>query len=191
MLNGEKCFIGNCGIANLHVVYTRKKGEKHLSGFIIEGEAEGVDNTVRHDHAGLRAFPFGKLRLKNVFVPQENLLGREDEGLKIAYHVIGHHGRPSLTGLALGIHLHILDLAYSFACQRKLYGKPIFELPDVRGKFFEIYVRFEQNRQSAYDAAHRASIGDLFTYRSLAIAKYLSGEHNCQSANIAAEIFGA
>ncbi|WP_374832147.1 acyl-CoA dehydrogenase family protein [Paenochrobactrum pullorum] len=191
ILNGSKCFIGNCSIANLHVVYARKKGTDRLSAFIVEGERAGVDNTEAHNHQGLKAFPFGRLHLRNVFVPRENILGPKGDGLRLAYYVIGHHGRPSLTALALGIHLRILDIAFSFARGRKLYGKPISELPDVRNKIFDVYMRYEQSRQVAYDAAHRMSIGQNSAYRHLAMAKFLSGDHVCHSANIAAEIFGA
>ncbi len=191
LLNGSKCFIGNCGIADLHVVYARKKGDKELSGFIVEGEREGVDNSEEHNHLGLRAFPFGRLGLTDVEIPRRNLLGRQGEGLRHAYYVIGHHGRSSLTALALGIHHRILDLTYTFARDRELYGKSIAELPDVRSKVFEIYSTFEQSRQAAYDAANRMSLGEDGAYRHLALAKYLSGDFVCNAANTAAEIFGA
>ena len=190
VLNGEKCFIGNCGFANLHVVYAREKDGRAISAFIVEGEREGVDNTHSHPHAGLRAFPFGRLRLHRVFVPGANLLGAVGDGLRMAYHVIAYHGRPSLTSLALGIHHRILDLACSFAEQRQLYGRPIAELHDVRSKIFDIYSRFEQSRQVAYEAAEKQSMGQE-AYRALSLAKYLSGEHVCHAANSAAEIFGA
>lgn len=190
VLNGEKCFIGNCSIANLHVVYAKEKNGKKISGFIVEGERIGLDNKLPHEQSGLLAFPFGRLRLKQVVIPQENILGTLGDGLRMAYYVIGHHGRPSLTALAVGIHHRILDIAYSFAQHRELYGKPIAELPDVRSKLFEVYIRFEQSRQTAYEAAHKMSVGDD-AYRALSLAKYLSGEHVCKAANIAAEIFGA
>ncbi len=190
VLNGEKCFIGNCSIANLHVVYAREKDGKKISGFIVPGETVGVDNSAEHKQSGLRAFPFGKLKLENVVVPKANVLGELGDGLKMAYYVIAHHGRPSLTALAIGIHHRILDLAYSFAQQRNLYGKSIANLPDVRTKLFEIYTRFEQSRQLAYEAAEQMSTGQQ-AYRALSLAKYLSGEHVCKSANVAAEIFGA
>ena len=190
VLNGEKSYIGNCGIANLHVVYARDKHGKNISAFIVPGETEGVENSVAHHQTGLRAFPFGKLKLDNVYVPRQNQLGQAGDGLKMAYYVIGHHGRPSLTALALGIHRRILDLSYSFSMQRNLYGKPISELPDVRNKIFDVYCLFEQSRQMAYEAAEQMNAGEN-AYRALSLAKFLSGDHVCKAANIAAEIFGA
>ena len=190
VLNGEKCFIGNCPIANLHVVYAREKNGKKLSAFIVEWERDGVDNSVRHVTAGLRAFPFGRLKLSNVEIPFDNILGDLGDGQRISYHVIAHHGRPSLTALALGIHHRILDLSYEFTRKRRLYGDSIRNIPDVRNKIFEIYNRYEVCRQSAYEAAHMESIGGK-SFRSLAHAKYLNGEGVCQSAMIAADIFGA
>lgn len=190
VLNGEKWFIGNSSIANLHVVYAKSAVSNKLSAFIVEGERHGVDNSESHQKLGLRAFPLGKLKLKDVEVPKENLLPSLEEGLRAAYYVIGHHGRPSLMSLALGIHQRILDLAYSFSIQRELYGKPIRLLDDVKNKIFEIYMRFEQSRQIAYEAAHQLDSG-IDAYRVLAMAKYTCGDNACKAANVAAEIFGA
>lgn len=190
LLNGEKCFIGNCPIATLHVVYAREKGGKQLSAFIVEGERPGVDNSSRQEPVGLRAFPFGRLKLDNVEIPRENLLGALGQGQEIAYRIIAHHGRPSLTALALGIHHRILDLSYHFTAERELYGKSIRSIPDVRFKVFDIYQRFEICRLQAYEAAQLESTGAK-SFRALALAKYLNGEHLCQSALLAADIFGA
>lgn len=190
VLNGEKCFIGNCPISNLHVVYAREENGKKLSAFIVEGERPGVDNGGRQETAGLRAFPFGRLRLTDVTIPRENLLGRLGQGREIAYRVIAHHGRPSLTALALGIHHRILDLVYAFSARRELYGRSIRAIPDVRFKVFDIYQRYEVCRQSAYEAAHLESIGAK-SFRALALAKYLNGEYVCQSALVAADMLGA
>ena len=189
-INGEKCFIGNCSIANLHVVFAKSKHNRKIRAFIVEGEREGVDNTESHNQIGLRAFPFGKLKLNDVEVPKQNVLGSTDDGLKQAHYVISYHGRPSLTALALGIHHRILDLAYSFSKQRRLYGKTISELPSVREKIFQIYLRFEQSRQLAYEAAQQMS-QEKNAYRALSLAKYLCGENACIVANYATDIFGA
>lgn len=190
ILNGVKCFIGNGPIANLHVVYARQKDGTRLSAFIVEGERPGVDNQEKHETLGLKAFPFGQLKLKNVEVPKENLLGEENRGQEIAYRVIGHHGRPSLAALALGIHHRVFDVAYAFASTRSLYGAPISTLADVRAKIFDIYQKLETCRQSAYEAAYLESSGQP-SFRALALAKFLNGEQVCQSALIAADLFGA
>lgn len=190
ILEGEKSFIGNCPISNLHVVYAREKEGKRLSAFIVEGERSGVDNTNQIKTEGLRAFPFGKLKLNGVKVPRGNVLGELGQGQEIAYRIIAHHGRPSLTALALGIHHRILDLSYAFSENRKLYGKSIRAIPDVKFKLFDIYQRFEMCRLSAYEAAHLEGIGGE-SFRALSWAKYINGENVCQSAVVAADIFGA
>ncbi len=190
IINGEKWFIGNSSIANLHVVYAKNNNSGELSAFIVEGERDGVDNSELHDKLGLRAFPLGKLKLNNVEIPKENCLSSLGKGLKAAYYIIGYHGRPSLMSLALGIHQRILDLSYSFSIHRELYGKSISHLDDVKNKIFEVYMSFEQSRQMAYEAAYQLDNGKD-AYQPLAMAKYLCGDNVCKSANIAAEIFGA
>ena len=190
VLNGEKWFIGNCPIANLHVVYAREKSGKRMSAFIVEGERDGVDNTMQHRTIGLRAFPFGRLILDQVEIPKENVLGQLGQGQEIAHRIVSHYGRPSLTALALGIHHRIYDVAFSYAGQRELYGSAIRSLPEIRSKIFEIYQRFETCRQVAYEAAQLDSTGAK-SYRALALAKYVNAERAFESAMIATDVFGA
>ena len=190
VLSGEKWFIGNCPISNLHVVFALDQNQKKLSAFIVEGERPGVDNTMRHKTIGLRAFPFGRLKLDEVEIPRANLIGTIGQGQDIAHRIISHHGRPSLTGLALGIHHRIYDLAYSYSGYRELYGKNLRALPEIRQKIFEIYERFELCRQAAYEAADLDSAGEK-SYRALSMAKYLNSERAFESAMIATDIFGA
>lgn len=191
IINGEKSYIGNCPIANMHVVYARSEDNpKEISAFIVEGERDGVDNSDAHATMGLGAFPMGKLKLTDCAVPVENRLGEEGQGLAIAYKVISCHGRPSLTALALGIHHRVLDITIQYANERQLYGKPIKDIPDVRQKIFDIYNNYESCRLSAYYSAYLYSNGgDAF--KAVALAKYMNGEYACRSALIASEIFGA
>lgn len=191
ILNGEKWFIGNCPIANLHVVYAKSQSNpRTLSAFIVEGERNGVDNSRTHTSLGLPAFPLGKLRLANCEVPHENLLGEEGKGLDIAYYVIANHGRPSLTAIGLGIHHRIMDIATTYSHQRHLYGRPIKHIPSVRTKLFEILKNFEACKHAAYYAAYKHSKGEA-CFRDMSLAKYLNGEQLCQSCLLAADIFGA
>jgi alkylation response protein AidB-like acyl-CoA dehydrogenase len=190
LINGEKWFIGNAPIANLHVVFAREKDGKDFSTFIVEGERHGVDNGDRHNTLGLPSFPFGKVKFTNVAIPHSNLLGRSGQGQEIIHKVIARYGRPGLTGLALGIHQRILDTTIEFTHARKLYGKCIDALPEIREKIFEIYRRVEISRSLAYSAAASESAG-LSAGRALALAKYINSDYACQSAKTASEIFGA
>jgi alkylation response protein AidB-like acyl-CoA dehydrogenase len=191
ILNGEKSFIGNSSISNLHVVFARSKERpREFSVFIVEGERPGVDNTERHEMMGLKAFPLGRVRFHECEIPKENLVGRLGQGEEIIHKIISCYGRPGLTALALGIHNRVLDLAIRYSKERELYGKPISDIPDVRVKIFDIYRRFQAGLLSAYQAAHLQSIGAK-SFRAVAFAKYVNGEEACQSALTATEIFGA
>ena len=189
-LTGEKWFIGNAPIANLHVVFARDADSGVYSAVLVEGERPGVDNSERHQTRGLPGFPLGKLKLQDVDVPLENVVGELGQGQAVIHRVIARHGRLSVTGLALGIQARTLREALGFARSRELYGGPIARLPDVRRKVFEIYQAYETSRALAYQAARLEAQGQR-AHRLLALAKYVSSESACRSAMIAAELFGA
>jgi alkylation response protein AidB-like acyl-CoA dehydrogenase len=190
VLNGEKWFIGNAPIADLHVVLARDGDSGELSTLIVDGLSEGVDNTCRHETRGLRGFPWGKLVFRNVLLPVENVVGGFGAGQAVAHRVIERHGRLSLTGLALGIHQKIFECTMDYAKNRKLYGCSITSLSDVRARIFDIYCQLEQGRCTAYRAAALECAGRK-SGPLLALAKRLNSEYACKSAMIAAEIFGA
>lgn len=189
VLNGEKWMIGNAPIANTHAVFARDEKSGIMSMFLVDGTVGGVDNNRAHKTRGLRGFPFGGIKLTEAFVPRENLIGQLGEGQRLAHQVIARHGRLSLTGLALGIHQRIFEIVCDFASQRRLYGRPLSDLPDVRTRIFQIYSNLEQARSMALRAAdeerNNGRSGVL-----LALAKQVNSDLACKSALLGVEVFG-
>lgn len=190
VLTGDKYFIGNAPISNLHAVLAKEDGGRNFSMFIVEGERSGVNVANRHVTCGMPAFPIGQINLRDVWIPAGNVLGMMGRGRSIAQEIISRHGRLSITGLALGIHRRILSIAIDFTRSRKLYGEEISQLSDVRTKVFDIYRRLETARSLAYRAAELERDGHD-SARMLALAKYVSSESAVESAVCAAQIFGA
>ncbi|UFZ08036.1 acyl-CoA/acyl-ACP dehydrogenase [Bradyrhizobium ontarionense] len=191
VLRGEKNYIGNAPIADLHVVYARSAtNPQDISAFIVDALESKVDNSHSYHTQALRAFPLGSLKFDNCVVPEENLIGNLGQGLEIAHQIIANHGRPSLMALALGIHNRIYTQSFRFSLERKLYGKSIAALPDVQSRIFEIYHNLELARMAAYNAA---SLLDrrMDACRAIALAKYVCSDLACKSALTATAIYGA
>ena len=189
VLSGEKWMIGNAPIADMHAVLAREEQGSVMSVFLVDGRSDGVDGERAQETRGLRKFPFGAVKLTDVKVPFENLIGRLGDGQQIAHQIIARHGRLSLTGLALGIHQRIFDSVCDFARRRRLYDKPLVDLPDVRTRLFQIYSNLEQARSIAYRAAD-AERNNGKSGALLALAKQVNSDLACKSALIGIEVFG-
>ena len=87
VLNGEKCFISNAGLASFYIVFAsvdRAKGVKGITGFIVPGDAEGLTFGKIEDKMGFRSSRTASFNLEDVTIPESYRLGKEGGGFKIA-----------------------------------------------------------------------------------------------------------
>jgi len=128
VINGRKLWATNGTIADIVVVMAKvPKGEGHrggISAFVLFYDTEGI--TVEHRNAfmGLRGIENSVTRLENVFVPQENLIAREGDGLKIALSTL-NTGRLALMALSVGASKWATKIAREWATERVQWGRPI------------------------------------------------------------------
>jgi alkylation response protein AidB-like acyl-CoA dehydrogenase len=127
-LNGVKLWATNGTLATLLVVMAQvPKSDGHRGGitaFVVEGDAPGVTIERRNAFLGLRGLENSVTRFHDVFVPQENLIGREGQGLKIALTTL-NTGRLSLPAACLGAGKFSLSVARQWAAARVQWGLPI------------------------------------------------------------------
>ncbi|HEY5835684.1 acyl-CoA dehydrogenase family protein [Streptomyces sp.] len=191
VLNGSKVFVGNSHVGDLHGVVVRTgPGSRGLSAFLVESHRPGFSLGEHQPAMGLHGFSFGELIFDNCRVPAANLLGREGDGLSVAYSSSVLYGRPNLTAVALGIHQALLEETSAFATRRHRYGKPLHDVAPVKMKVGQIQSRLMTARLAAYHAAHLLDEG-LPCDAELMNAKLINVELALDSARTAMEVHAA
>ncbi|WP_033027291.1 acyl-CoA dehydrogenase family protein [Streptomyces rimosus] len=191
VLNGRKIYVGNSHVGDLHGVVMRTgQGSSGLSAFLVEADRPGVRAGAQRPAMGLHGFGFGELFFDNCRVPAGNLLGREGDGLAVAYSSSVLYGRPNLTAVSLGIHQAVLDETSRFCAERERYGKPLANLGNIKIKLGRIQSRLLLARLAAYHAVHLLDRG-LPCDAELMNAKLVNVESALESARDAMDIHAA
>jgi alkylation response protein AidB-like acyl-CoA dehydrogenase len=130
LLNGRKLWTTNGTVADVLVVMAKvPRSEGHKGGitaFIVPSDTDGVVVEARCEFMGLRGIENSQTLYTNVFVPAENVIGREGMGLKIALATL-NTGRLALPAICAGVCKWATKIAREFASERVQWGKPIGE----------------------------------------------------------------
>jgi butyryl-CoA dehydrogenase len=132
ILNGEKMWITNGGIADLYTVFAKIDGEK-FSAFLVERTFPGVTVGAEEHKMGIRGSSTCPLILQDCKVPATNLLGEPGKGHYIAFNVL-NVGRFKLGVACVGGARHALAHTIRYAKERKAFGKPISEFGLIQRK---------------------------------------------------------
>jgi alkylation response protein AidB-like acyl-CoA dehydrogenase len=190
ILNGRKCFITNSHIADTMIVLAKDEEDpKAFSTFIMEKEMEGFKATHEENKIGMRGCNTGELAYENCRVPQENLLGAEGKGMRVALGAIGDVGRGGMVGCALGLQAACLEASVNFANERILYGKPISRLQTTQNKLADMKIDLEAGCLLGYRAAAMQDKGERCS-NEFAAAKYFTTEAAQRAAKMAIDIHG-
>ncbi|MGP1349209.1 MAG: acyl-CoA dehydrogenase [Stomatobaculum sp.] len=155
VLNGSKCFITNAGEAGVYVVMAmtdKEKGNHGISAFIVEDGFEGFSIGKHEKKMGIRGSATASLIFEDCIVPEENLLGREGEGFKIAMHTLDG-GRIGIAAQALGIAEGALNEAVAYVKLREQFGKPLAAFQNTQFVIAGLANRVEAARMLVYRAA--------------------------------------
>jgi len=136
ILNGQKQFITNAGIADLFTTYAKVDGNKFTS-FIVERNFEGVSVDEEENKMGVKGSSTRSVIFADVKVPVENLLGEIGKGYIVALNVL-NMGRFGLGAGCLGGSKRALQEAVTYAKKRVQFGKPIAEFGLIRHKIAEM-----------------------------------------------------
>lgn len=151
VLNGEKMWITNGGIAGLYTVFAKIDGEK-FSAFLIERDTPGLTVGPEEHKLGIRGSSTCPLVLQDCKVPAANLLGEPGKGHHIAFNVL-NMGRFKLGVACVGGARHTLAEMIHYAKQRMAFGKPIAEFGLIQRKISAGATRLFATESMAYRTA--------------------------------------
>ena len=191
VLNGTKIFITNGAEADIIVAFaTLDKSLKHrgIAAFVVEKETPGY-SVGKHEHKlGIRASSTTELIFEDCFVPEENRLGNEGDGFKIALGSIDA-SRVSVAAQAVGIAQGALDKALAYAKERQQFGQPLANFEAIQWMLADMATQLDAARLLTYRAAWLKDEGLPFV-KEASMAKVFAAEVSSFVTNKAIQIFG-
>ncbi len=192
VLNGRKRLVTFADISEFYILFAKtspEKGGKGISGFILEGKPEGLVFESHAQTMGLRGHRAFNIRLDNLFVPEQNLLGKADEGLKLALEIL-NTTRISLAAGFTGLAAAAFDTAVKFAKQRTVAGKPIMENQAISFPLSELAARIDASRLLTYRVALMHDKG-MRHKKETSLAKFYAAETLVSAVELASRVLGA
>jgi len=188
VINGQKQFMAMAPALNVVLLFARREGEG-LNAFIVDASSEGF--TVREpcETIGLRGLGTSVVYLDDVFVPEENLVGKEGQGFDILLEAISVE-RMSVAVQGVAVAQAALELSLDYARQRKAMGRPISKLLSIQGQLAEMAARIEAARWLAYRTAFIRDQGSSIQYES-SMAKLFASRVAVDVTSMAMQIHGS
>lgn len=190
VLNGTKTFITNGSIAEWVVVLAKtapELGYKGISAFIVDTDREGYE-AKKIKKMGLNCHDTAEIFLKDVFVPEENLVGKENMGFYQLMRFF-NESRVGVAASQLGMAIGAYERALEYAKQRKAFGRPIIEHQAIAFKLAEMFTMIEAARLLVYKAAWSIDDGNPNPAISSS-AKLFASEVAVKVCSEAVQIFG-
>lgn len=190
VLNGEKTYISNGGIADVYVVIARTgeaPGARGLSAFLVEARSPGLEVADRIDV--LAPHPLALLRFNDVAVPDSALIGKPGEGFKIAMSVLDVF-RSTVGAAALGFARRALDEALTRVKARKVGGALLADLQMVQGHIADMALDIDAAALLIYRAAWVKDTGQARVTREASMAKLYATEAAQRVIDMAVQLHG-
>jgi alkylation response protein AidB-like acyl-CoA dehydrogenase len=191
ILNGEKIWITNGGIADFFTVFAKTSldGRGHITAFIVTRDMKGVTSGPHEDKMGLRASSTTSVALEDVRVPSANVLGEVGKGFKVAMRIL-NAGRTGLGGGSVGGMKRLIELASRHARERVQFGKPIASFETIRQKIGQMTVDCYAAESVVNLVAGLVDRGYEEVAVESAISKVLASEALWRTADEALQIAG-
>jgi len=194
VLNGDKMWITNGTIADVAVVMAKTSpGERHrgITAFLVEADREGFEPTKIDNKLGIRASDLAEIRLNDVRVPEDNVIGAVDQGF---YQLMAFFagGRTSVAAQAVGAAQGALDAAIEYAEEREQGGQRIKEYQAISHKVAEMATNVEAARSLTYRAASVVDEGndDQLAAKFASMAKLFASERAVEVADEGIQVHG-
>ncbi|PLC50185.1 acyl-CoA dehydrogenase [Pollutimonas subterranea] len=190
LLNGEKTWISNAGLAHQYVVFARTKegaGAQGLSCFIVAADNPGFSISASIDV--IAPHPLGSLRFTECRLPADALVGQEGDGFKIAMSVLDVF-RSSVGASAVGMARRALDHALLRVTQRQISGASLSSFQLTQDKLADMATAIDAAALLVYRAAWVKDVEGGRTSRVAAMAKLFATEEAQRVIDKAVQLFG-
>ena len=190
VLDGEKIFISNGGIADVYTVFARTgeaPGTRGISAFVVFADTPGFSIAERIET--IAPHPLARIRFDNCRIPVSQLLGSPGEGFKIAMRTLDIF-RPSVAAAALGFARRALDEAVAHAKTRKMFGAALADLPTAQSTLGDMATAIDAAALLTARVAWRRDVQKLPITREAAMAKLTATENAQWVVDQAVQMFG-
>ena len=190
VINGSKCFITNGGYADYYTVYAKtdkEAGHRGISAFVVDRHLDGVTVDKKEDKLGQRASNTATISFNDVAIPEENLLGEENKGFKLAMMTLDRT-RPGVAAMAVGIGRAAFEFARDYSKERVQFGVPIAMHQAIQFMIADMATKLEAARLLTWQSACAARPGPaqharLLTREALRIG-LRDGDHRRRRAGL-------
>lgn len=190
VLNGEKTWISNGGIADVYTVFARTgeaPGARGLSAFVVPAGLPGFEVVERLET--IAPHPLARLRFDGVRVPGSALIGQRGQGFRIAMGVLDVF-RSTVAAAALGFARRALDEALARVQDRRVQGAPLFDLQMVQGHVADMALKVDAAALLVYRAAWAKDAGAPRVTREAAMAKLFATDEAQHVIDMAVQLHG-
>jgi acyl-CoA dehydrogenase len=190
VLDGEKTWISNGGIASFYTVFARTgeaPGARGISAFVVDANTPGLEIAERIDV--IAPHPLATLRFANCRVPAGQRLGEPGGGFKIAMQTLDIF-RASVAAAALGFARRALDEAIGRATTRKMFGQTLGDFQLTQAAIADMATAIDSAALLTYRAAWLRDVKGARTTREAAMAKLVATEEAQKVIDRAVQIFG-
>ncbi|HJT56765.1 MAG TPA: acyl-CoA dehydrogenase family protein [Ktedonobacteraceae bacterium] len=191
LLNGSKMFITNGPIADVLIVYTKTRpeaGSRGITAFIFETKTPGFYVARKLSKLGMHGSPTGELVFEDAFVPEENVLGKVNEGFKVVMSGLDLERAFYAVSMVGGIEA-ALEVSIKYAKEREQFGQPIANFQLIQAKLAEMYTDLEAARLMAHRCMWLAQQGKRVS-KEAAAALLFSARAAMRAADEALQIHG-
>ena len=192
ILNGEKRFITNGSQADYMCTFVITdpivKSKVGMSAFIVDTKSDGFSVVQDHDLLGMKSARVSWLKLDNVRVPSDMILGELGQGFRILMDELDSE-RTAIAGEAIGYGRTPYEIAVKYSTERHQFGRPINAFEGVSFKIADMAMKLEAGRALTLTAARMYDRGQKIT-KEASIAKLYTTEAAIQITNDALQILG-
>ena len=192
ILNGSKHFISDGLYSDFFVVTAitnPSKGSKGISTFIIEKDMPGFNIGRNQPMMGLRGTSHVEMTFSDLELGQENLLGLEGGGLKLALSTLGRVRLAQVSARAVGKASIVMDMALEYVRQRQQFGSPIGDFQLIQKMLADSALEINACRLALWEIASKLDAGKEVR-GGISMLKVQSSEMLCRVTDRVVQIFG-